>query len=123
MVKSLLNFIDKFKAIIGYVSAFAGLVGIVIGAYVYLEGIPKRAEASNIQTQYVVKAYADTTFFLINRIESSIYSQGYRLDNLKASYVNHLKTDNKLDELIKYFEATQAELKKNGTYLFPIVQK
>lgn len=123
MVKSILKYINQFKAIIGYVSAFAGLVGIVIGAYVYLEGIPKRAEQSNIVTQTVVKAYADTTFFLINRIESSIYSQGYRLDNLNASYVNHLKMDNKLDELIRYFETTQQELKKNGTYLFPIVQK
>jgi gas vesicle protein len=128
MVKSLLKFLDKFKAIIGYVSAFAGLVGIVIGAYAYLEGIPKRAEKSNVKTQEVVKAYADTTFFLINRVESAIYAQGKRIDNvseqqnvLKRIVTTEAAKTMTPEQVLKMME--QFDIKKNGNYLFPIVLK
>jgi hypothetical protein len=41
-----------------------------------------------------------------------------KVDNLNKSYINHLKSDKKVDELINYLEG----IKKNGeTNLYPIV--
>ena len=75
MIKVILKYI-------GIVTAFAAGIGLVIKVYSYLENLPERAEQYNKETQAVVKAYADTTFNLINRIESGIYEQKYRLDDI-----------------------------------------
>lgn len=119
MIKLILKYI-------GIATAFAAGITLVIKVYSYLESIPERSKSYAEETQAVVRAYADTTFHLMNRIEGTLYQQGYRLDeisdrqgvlkNIVTTQAAKTMTPEQVLEMMQQFE-----LKKNGSSFLPIV--
>jgi len=110
--------------IIGGIMAIVGIVSLIYG---------KGMKAQSLQTNHIIiekkvdmLIRMDSTKsvkidqILINQEKFGERQKNIevKVDNLNKSYINHLKSDKKVDELINYLE----EVKKNGeTNLYPTV--
>jgi len=117
MLTKILNISKWIGGVIG-----AGMA--VVGVYTLIFGLGAKSaiEASN-DTEFKTKTI--TTLNQLVRSDSVKnlkldavidlqYQQQYALKALNSSYVNLLKGSGKVDELIKYLESTQFELKKKS---------
>jgi hypothetical protein len=111
-------------AIIGGITAIAGIV-----SFIYVKGMKAQSLQSNNITiekkvDMLIKMDSSKSIkidqLLVNqeKFRESQKDFEIKVDNLNKSYINHLKSDKKVDELIDYLEG----IKKNGDLnLYPIV--
>jgi hypothetical protein len=111
-------------AIIGGITAIAGIV-----SFIYVKGMKAQSLQSNNITiekkvDMLIKMDSSKSIkidqLLVNqeKFRESQKQFEIKVDNLNKSYINHLKSDKKVDELIDYLEG----IKKNGDLnLYPIV--
>jgi hypothetical protein len=126
MLSKVLNIAKWIAGVVGGVTAIAGIV-----TFIYTQGIKaeqKKLKSTSLEAKVDKLVVSDS--IKNDKLDRMLYFQEIsnnkqqqmdkKLDNLNASYINHLKADKKIDELIKYLEGTQEQLKKNGSYLLPI---
>ena len=110
----------------------SGVVVIIsIGTFVYTQGQKtEREKLKDTSTEMKVDKLIVSDSIKNVKIDQILSNQSQyltsqkemnkSLDNLNKSYINHLKTEKKVDQLIEYLE----DVKKNGEInLFPIVYK
>lgn len=118
-------YIAKWVAgIVGGITAIAGVI-----TFIYTQGIKAEQEKNKEST---IEAKVDKMIvsdsiktikldqLLVNQNEFILKQKSFekKLDNLNNSYINHLRTDKKVDELIQYLEGVK---KNNEINLYPIV--
>ena len=122
---------DKVLYIAKWVAGVIGGAMAVLGVVtlIYTQGVKaeqKKAQNSTIESKVDKLIVSDSIkSFKIDQVLVNQEKFGERqkdietkVDNLNRSYINHLKTDKKVDELINYLDG----IKKNGeTNLYPIV--
>jgi len=111
-------------AIIGGLTAIAGIV-----SFIYVKGMKAQSlQSNNIAIEKKVDMLIRMDSSKSIKIDQLLVNQEkfresqkdfeIKVDNLNKSYINHLKSDKKVDELIDYLEG----IKKNGDLnLYPIV--
>jgi len=126
MLNKILYICKWIGGVIGGITAIAGII-----LFIYSQGI--KSEQEKIK-DYSLEAKVDRLIeydsiktikldqVLINQDEFSQKQIMFekKMDNLNNSYINHLKTDKKIDELINYLEGVK---KNNENILYPIVFK
>ena len=109
-----------FKWIGGIIGGVMAIVGVV--TIIYTQGIKaeqKRYKESTVENKIDKLIVSDSIQSI--KIDEVLSNQtnftteqasiNSKLDNLNKSYINHLKTDKKVDELIQYLE----DVKKNNS--------
>lgn len=124
MLEKILYIAKWIAGVIGAVTAILGIVTLI-----YTQGIKaeqKKSKNSTIESKVDKLIVLDSIKSL--KIDQMLVNQEkfgerqknieIKVDNLNRSYINHLKSDKRVDELINYLEG----IKKNGeTNLYPIV--
>ena len=113
-----------FKWIGGIIGGVMAIVGVV--TIIYTQGIKaeqKRYKESTVENKIDKLIVSDSIQSI--KIDEVLSNQtnftteqasiNSKLDNLNKSYINHLKTDKKVDELIQYLEDVKKNNSINGT--------
>ena len=117
-----------FKWIAGVIAGTTAIIGII--TLIYTQGV-RAAESKYRSNSIEVKVDRLICLDSIKneKIDQVLINQDQftykqiiiekKLDDLNRSYVNHLKTDKKVDELIEYLEGTKEEelKKKDQSYV------
>jgi hypothetical protein len=124
MWNKILKIATWIGGVVGGITAIAGIV-----AFIYSQGI--KAEQKKSKDTAVIEAVNEVKSKLgdlqgsdslktiqLSQIILNQKEQSKKIDNLNVSYINHLKTDKKLDELILFLE-TEKKNKELTFYRIP----
>jgi hypothetical protein len=118
---------------IGYFSAFTGAVGVVgglaWGIATWVQNRNSEVDKTNdivlrVEQQYKSLVYNDSVqIATLKSLSSDMTTIKQVTSAIDRSYIEHLKTDKRYDELIRYMDEIRTEIKKNGNNTYPIVLK
>lgn len=124
--------LTKIANIAKWIGGVIGAGMAVVGVYTLIFGLgAKSAIEANNDTEFKTKTITTLNKLVqsdslknikLDEVIENQYTQQQSLKALNSSYVNLLKGSGKVDELIKYLESTQFELKKkngSGELLIP----
>jgi hypothetical protein len=125
MKRSLTNILKKLVSYWKVASAIIGIVGAVYGGIVWYNAYVIRQhdkEVTRIQSQTEIICRLDSLrkgqLQLQNKvgeIKTVVDGHTKQFNAINKSYVNLLKETGKIDELLKYYESLQEEIKKNNS--------
>ena len=115
---------EKILNIAKYLTTGASVVALISG--IAISNYKAKVERQKIlqaqeETSKNIRSFNDSIYKSVTDLKRDIFDiknildhNTVKLDKMNNSYIQHLRGDNKVDQLIKYLESTQEQLKKNN---------